>query len=240
MRNRFHFTRQGKWHAQNIAALLLAGVMSMAPAGMAFAESEADDGPQTEAEAVDTTYAGYLGAAVDAAAIMESRAQKDQIVLSEDEEIWDFGTIEASDPKMALIYFPSQKQREKLASVFDASGTGIVKPVSDEINSRYSENYAKLAEGLYQEGEYDPAVEEGAEEIPMVVVLLFYDRHMTMTVFEDGKYASEFLLSDETVIPAVDEYYLPKELALLGVTGECDQIIYEESQLDAVFEAADD
>ena len=129
MRNRFHFTRQGKWHAQNIAALLLAGVMSMAPAGMAFAESEADDGPQTEAEAVDTTYAGYLGAAVDAAAIMESRAMKEQIVLTEDEEEWDFGTIGSSDPKMALIYFPSQKQREKLASVFDASGTGIVKPV---------------------------------------------------------------------------------------------------------------
>ena len=68
MRNRFHFIRQGKRHAQTIAALLLAGVMSMAPAGMAFAESEADDGPQTEAEAADTTYAGYLGAAVDAAA----------------------------------------------------------------------------------------------------------------------------------------------------------------------------
>ena len=162
MRNRFHFIRQGKRHAQTIAALLLAGVMSMAPAGMAFAESEADDEPQTEAEAADTTYAGYLGAAVDAAAIMESRAQKDQIVLSEDEEVWDFGTIEASDPKMALIYFPSQKQREELASVSDASGTGVVKPISNEINSRYSENYAKLAEGLYQEGEYDPAAPDRA------------------------------------------------------------------------------
>ena len=238
MRNRYAPLEQGKRRAQTIAALLFAAVMCILSAGMAFAESEADRGPETESETesetLDLSYAGYLGEAVNAAAIMESRAIRDEVVFAEDGEVWDFRTVETGSPKMALLFFPTEKQRAELADSFGASGTGIVKPVSDEVNRRYSKNYARLAEGLYQEGECDPAVEKGAEEIPMVVVLLFYNRHMTITVFEDGKYASEFLMSDETVLQTVDEDYLSKEVSSLGVTGECNQIIYDESQLGAL------
>ncbi len=226
---------QGKWHARKITAILLAAVLCILPVGMAFAES-VDDGSETED--ADITYAGYLGRAVDATAIMESKAIQDQVFLTEGADGWDFRTVEFASPKMALLFFPTEKQRAEITIAFDTGGINVVKPMADAVNSQFSEDYAKLAEELYQEGEYDPVVEEGAEEIPMAVVLLFYDRHISITIFEDGKYGSEFLMSDQTVLPTVDENYLPQKLSAMGLTGEYDQVMYDGNQLDAVFEAA--
>ena len=239
MKNRSVLKKHGKRRVQIIAAILLAAVMSLMSVSMAFAESVAQDEPETETQAADTTYAGYLGGAVDAAAIMESRAIRDQVFLTEGADGWDFRTVEYASPKMALLFFPTEKQMAEITIAFDTGGINAVKPMADAVNSQFSEDYAKLAEELYQEGEFVPVVAEGEEEIPMAVVLLFYDRHISITIFEDGKYGSEFLMSDQTVLPTVDENYLPQRLSEMGLTGEYDQVMYDEDQLDAIFEAAD-
>lgn len=227
--------RQRKWwYARKIAAILLSTIMCILPVSMAFAESAVDG----ETEAADTTYARYLGGAVDATAIMESKAIQDQVFLTEGADGWDFRTVDFASPKMALLFFPTKKQRAEITIAFNTGGINAVKPMANAVNSQFSEDYAKLAEELYQEGEFDPALEEGSEEIPMAVVLLFYDRHISITIFEDGKYGSEFLMSDQTVLPTVDENYLPQRLSAMGLTGVYDQVMYDESQLDAIFEAA--
>ena len=89
------------------------------------------------------------------------------------------------------------------------------------MNAQFSEEYAKLAESLLVTGETDV-------NTPLAAVLLFYDRHIALTIFDEEQYASVFLMSDQTVAPQVNEEYIPQALSGMGLTGAADVTIYEE------------
>ena len=217
------------------AAAVLLLVVCVVPAGMAMADDASEPETRTE-EAADLTYAENLGGAVDATALMVSRAIRDQVFLTEGTDGWDFRTVGFAHPKCALLFFPTEKQQAEITVAFDAKGTEALKPMARAVNSQFSEDYAKLAEQLYTEGDYNRPM---AEEIPMAIVLLFYDRHISIVMMEKAevtRYGAEFLMSDQTVLPTVDESYLPQRLTSMGLTGEFDQVLYNEDQINAIFE----
>ena len=216
--------------------------------GMTFAAmaEEASDEPETAAaqeETPDTTYAGYLRCAADATTQMVSRAIQENAFLSEGESGWDFRTVEFASPKLALIFLPSEEQRSQMSQLFMNSSVEAVRPMASAVNSQFSEDYAKLADSLYQNGDYTYS---DAERISMAVVLLFYDRHISLTMIsslpdapqEERQYGAVFLMSDQTVLPTVDETYLSQKLSELGLTGEITQTIYDADELDAIMEEA--
>ena len=210
-----------------------------------MAENAADE-PETAAaqeETPDTTYAGYLRCAADATTQMVARAIQENVFLTEGENGWDFRTVQFASPKLALIAFPSEEQRAQISQVFMNSSVEAVRPMASAINSQFSEDYAKLADSLYQSGDYTYSDAEG---ISAAVVLLFYDRHISLTMIvnpqdapqEERQYGAVFLMSDHTVLPTVDETYLPQKLSEVGLTGEISQVLYDAEAYEAIMEEA--
>ena len=228
---------------------VLAGFLClMLCCGMTFAAmaEETADEPETAAaqeETPDTAYAGYLRCAADATTQMVAHAIRENVFLSEGESGWDFRTVEFASPKLAIVFFPSEEQRTQMSQVFMNSSVEAVRPMASAVNSQFSEEYAKLADSLYQNGEYTYSDAEG---ISMAVVLLFYDRHISLTMIastqdapqEERQYGGIFLMSDQTVLPTVDETYLSQKLSGLGLTGEITQTIYDADEFDAIMEEA--
>ena len=195
-----------------------------------------------EDSAPDTTYINYMRCAADATAQMTAQAIRENIYLSEGDGGWDFRTVEFASPKLALLFFPTQEQQGQISQVFGSAGVEAVRPMAKAINSQFSGDYADLADTLYQEGGFSYT---GAEGVSMAVVMLFYDRHISCTMIksgpdaapEDEKFGCVFLMSDQTVLPTVDESYLPQKMTEIGLTGETAQALYPENELDEIFSA---
>ena len=228
-----------------VLAVLLCLVLCCSMPFAVMAEEAADE-PETAAaqeETPDTTYAGYLRCAADATTQMVAHAIQENVFLSEGESGWDFRTVEFASPKLALLFFPSEEQRSQISQVFMNSSVEAVRPMASAVNSQFSEDYAKLADSLYQNGDYTYSDAEG---ISMAIVLFFYDRHISLTMIasqqdapqEERQYCAVFLMSDQTVLPTVDETYLSQKLSELGLTGEITQAIYDADEFDAIMEEA--
>lgn len=188
-------------------------------------------------EEVNMSYVGYLDAALDATALMTAKAITDDIYLSEGDGGWDFRTVPFASPQLALLFFPTQEQQEQISHAFGSNSVTVIKPMADAVNSQFSADYAKLAEELYTEGSFNYTAADG---IAKAIILLFYDRHISITMIDSTQdipqYGAEFLMSDATVLPTVDESYLPQRLSEMGLTGDFNQVFYDPGQMDAIFE----
>lgn len=233
-RNREKGTRQRSGYRAYLS-FVPAMLLCLALSGAAMAEE-----PAVEDSTPDVTYLSYIRCAADATVQMTARAIRENIFLSEGEAGWDFRAVEFASPKLALLFFPTPEQQGQIGQAFGSAGVETIRSMAKAINSQFSGDYAELADSLYQEGEFSYPDAEG---VSMAIVLLFYDRNISCTMVksnaeaasEEKKLGSVFLMSDQTVLPTVDESYLSQKMSALGLTGETEQVLYPESELDAIF-----
>ena len=189
---------------------------------------------ETELEEVDTTYTAYLDRSADATALMVSRAIQEEVFLTEGESGWDFRTVEFASPKKALLVFPTDEQQAQLIGAFGtADRTSLLTAIANAVNSQFSEDYAKLSQSIAMEEDIYSSL---ADEHSMAMVLLFYDRHISFSLFADAGYSTIFLMSDESVLASVNDSYIPDRISQMGVTGDVDQVIYDADTIDAIAE----
>ena len=179
-------------------------------------------------EEVDTTYAAYLECALDATAQMVSQAIQDDVYYVEGEDGWDFRIVSFGSPLKAIIIFPSDNQWEQLQTNLNATGTDIGLAIADMANVQWSDEYAEKANAIITDGSCFKDMDDA-------LVVLLYDRHLSLTCIKDDEYCAEFLMGDGTVLPSVDETYIPKIAQDLNVEGEIEQILYESDEIEAIY-----
>ena len=217
--------RKGNVRVPGIRRVWFAAVLTLAACFLSVFLSYAE-----EAEEVDTTYVIYLEHSVDAAAQMVSKAVQEEVFLTG----WDFRELEYASPATALLVFPTDEQHAQLVGTFGtADRSSLVSAIAKAINSQFSDEYANLADSLLMKGDFKTLPEDSPA---LVMALLFYNRHICLTLMDQNGWSSVFLMSDETVLPTVNESYIPERISQMGVTGDIEQVMYDAETLDAIFE----